>query len=80
MPDRSLASWNDGPASVGRNSAAHSADLQRRGYSVDAGSSPQLGSRRNLLFTMNLLDRHSNLLVANIDALRVSGRLEGWWR
>jgi hypothetical protein len=63
-------------ASVGRNSAAHSAVLRGHAYSLDldAGLSPQSGSRRDLLFTVNLLDRRSNLLVANIDALRDSVR------
>jgi hypothetical protein len=42
----------------------------RRRTFLDAGLSPQSGSRGTFFFTVNFLGRRSNLLVANIHALR----------
>jgi putative transposase len=59
-----------GTASVGRNSAAHSAALRGHAYSFDAGLSPNRVPGGTFFFTVNLIDRRSILLAANIGALR----------
>ena len=70
----SLISARQRAASVGRNSGAHSAFRRCKAYSLHAGYSHNLVPGGTFFFTLNFLDRRSDLLVAHVDVLREAVR------